>query len=152
GKMQFCTGLRNTEKLRFRPGTAEIWGCDHGSDWFGRTYGDKEGNQPITDLNPPEELNHLVEGAFYGHPFLVGNRVPRPEFADREDINALAAKTTPPAWPFGAHWAPNGFTFLENDYFPQHQGDMFVAFHGSWNSQTRRGYCMERVLFDNATG
>src|SRR4051794_26498079 len=33
----FVTGVRNVEKLRFRPGTTEIWGFDHGSDNFGKT-------------------------------------------------------------------------------------------------------------------
>jgi glucose/arabinose dehydrogenase len=151
-KRVFATGIRNTEKIRFRPGTQEIWGCDHGSDWFGRPYGDSERNQPITDLNPPEELNHYVEGGFYGHPYLTGNRVPRPEFAGRKDLHELAAKTTPPAWCFPAHWAPNGHTFLSTDHFPGHKGDLFVAFHGSWNASRRSGYCIERVLFDEMTG
>ena len=35
-KKLFCTGIRNTEKLLYRPGTKELWGCDHGSDNFGR--------------------------------------------------------------------------------------------------------------------
>jgi glucose/arabinose dehydrogenase len=148
----FASGIRNTEKLRLRPGTSEVWGVDHGSDHFGRTYGESEGRQPITDLNPPEELNHYVEGGFYGHPYLTGNRVPRPEFADRKDIIDLAERTIPPAWSFGAHWAGNGFTFLESEYFPGHKGDLFVAFHGSWNSSVPVGYCVERVLFDEVTG
>ena len=151
-KSVFATGIRNTEKLRHRPGTDEIWGVDHGSDWFGKTFGDEKGNQPITDLNPPEELNHYVEGGFYGHPYLVGNRVPRPEFHDRPDLHELAAKTIPPAWSFPAHWAGNGFTFLEKDHFPDHQGDLFVAFHGSWNAIRKVGYRVERVLFDEMTG
>ena len=77
-KRVFCTGIRNTEKLRFRPGTTEIWGFDHGSDNFGGTYGEQMGkNQPITDLNPPEEFNRYVQDGFYGHPFIMGNGVPR---------------------------------------------------------------------------
>jgi glucose/arabinose dehydrogenase len=151
-RQEFCSGIRNTEKLQFRPGTAEIWGCDHGSDNFGQLYGEGRGRQPITDLNPPEELNHYVQGGFYGHPYFGGNRVPRPEHKDRPDIIDLASKTIPPAVSLGAHWAPNGFTFLKKEYFPDHQGDMFIAFHGSWNSSVRSGYCVQRVLFDDVTG
>ncbi|POA60322.1 hypothetical protein, partial [Pseudomonas sp. GW531-T4] len=66
----WVTGIRNTEKLRYRPGTSELYGADHGSDWFGAKFGDKEGRQPITDQNPPCEFNYYVEGGFYGHPFL----------------------------------------------------------------------------------
>lgn len=153
----FASGIRNTEKLRFRPKpdgsmTIEIWGADHGSDWFGATYGDKPGDQPITDLLPPDELNHYVEGGFYGHPYIAGNRIPRPEYIDRDDIHELAGKTIPPEWNYGAHWAANGFTFVGKDYFPNMRGDLVQAFHGSWNSTARVGYCVARVIFDPMTG
>lgn len=158
-KTLFASGIRNTEKLRLRPGTTEVWGIDHGSDWFGRPLGDTQGNQPITDLNPPDELNLYVEGGFYGHPFIVGDRIPRYEYRDREDIHDLAARTIPPQWKFGAHWAGNGFCFIDPDLnaatgaFPaDHGGDLFAAFHGSWNSTRPVGYCIARILFDPHTG
>lgn len=151
-KRTFVTGIRNTEKIRFRPGTKEIWGMDHGSDWYGKPLGDDKGKQPITNMLPPEELNHYVEGGFYGHPFLLGDRIPRIEFMKRDDIIELAAKTIVPEYNFGAHWAGNGFTFLTKEHFPDHAGDMFIAFHGSWNSEQRVGYRVERCLFDKVTG
>ncbi len=153
----FATGIRNTETLRYRithtgERTSEIWGADHGSDWLGRAYGDTQGDQPITDVLPPDELNHYVEGGFYGHPYLVGKRIVRPEFADREDLHELAGRTIIPAWDYGAHWAANGFTFISKETFPGHRGDLFQAFHGSWNSSRRVGYCVARVMFDPMTG
>lgn len=149
----FASGLRNTEKLRLRPGTQEVWGSDHGSDNFGMQLGEKAGVQPITDYNPPDELNHYVSGGFYGHPFVVGYRVPRLEFQKREDIVELAAKTIPPSWAFGAHWAINGFTFLtQSKLGPDHAGDLLAAAHGSWNRTEPAGYRIERVLFDKVTG
>lgn len=151
---QFASGLRNTEKLRLRPGTDEVWGCDHGSDNWGAAFGDQPGtNQPFTDLNPPDELNHYELGKFYGHPFIMGNRVPRMEYKDRKDLVELAAKTVPPAWSLGAHWATNGFCFLEKSGFGEdHRGDALVACHGSWNSVKKVGYRVERILFDDVTG
>lgn len=153
-KRVFCTGIRNTEKLRFRPDTTEIWGFDHGSDNFGQRYGERTGqDQPITDLNPPEEFNHYVEGAFYGHPFITGTGVPRPEFANRPDIIALADKTTEPDWLVHAHWAVLGFTFITSDYFgPEFKGDVFFCSHGSWNSVHPVGACVQRLMFDRVTG
>jgi glucose/arabinose dehydrogenase len=151
GKQLFVSGIRNTEKLVIRPGTDEVWGMDHGSDWFGRPLEgrDSPNGQPITDLNPPDEMNHYVQGGFYGHPFLVGNRVPRYEYMDRRDIVALAARTIPPAWATGVHWAPNAMTFYTGTQFPpHHHTDAFVAYHGSWNREHRAGYCVTRVLFD----
>ena len=150
-KKLFASGLRNTEKLVVRPGTDEIWGMDHGSDRFGQPLERREpkAGQPITDLNPPDEMNHYVQGGFYGHPFVVGNRLPRYEYMDRPDIVKLAAKTIPPAWATGAHWAPNAMTFYSGSQFPAAvRGDAFVAYHGSWNRSTRAGYCVTRVLFD----
>jgi glucose/arabinose dehydrogenase len=153
-KRVFASGVRNNEKLRLRPGTREIWGFDNGSDNFGKLYGDLLAkDQPITDLNPPEELNHYVQDGFYGHPYLSGNRLPRPEFADRKDLHALADATIAPGWNLHAHWACLGFTFLDTDYFsPDHHGDIFVAAHGSWNSIKLVGACIERVMFDKVTG
>ena len=157
GKSLFASGLRNTEKLRLRPGTTEIWGLDHGSDDFGQPIGDKPGSdQPITDLNPPDEFNKYVQDGFYGHPFITGTRVPRYEYQDRKDIHDLAAKTTPPEWAIGAHWATNGFCFIDpalNDKtkaLPADcSGDAFIACHGSWNSSAPVGYCIARIRFDH---
>jgi glucose/arabinose dehydrogenase len=154
-RREFASGIRNTEKLRFRPGTTEIWGFDHGSDNFGQPYGERTGqNQPITDLNPNEEFNHYVEGAFYGHPYIMGNGVPRPDTAKLPGINIvdLAAKTTAPEWLVHAHWAVLGFTFIEKDYFPGTQGDCFFASHGSWNSVKPVGAVIQRIMFDQVTG
>lgn len=147
----FCSGLRNTEKLVVRPGTDEIWGMDHGSDRFGR-YVESQADvgQPITDLNPPDEMNHYQERRFYGHPFIVGNRIVRYEFLDRrEEMARLAAETTTPEWCTGAHWAPNAMTFYSGDAIPGARGDAFVAYHGSWNRSSRAGYCITRVLFED---
>ncbi len=150
-KRYYCGGLRNTEKLVNRPGTDEIWGMDHGSDWFGKVMEKKEDvGQPITDLNPPCEMNKYVEGAFYGHPYITGTRVPRYEYMDRPDIAAWAAKTSIPEWLTGAHHAPNAMCFYDGKMFPEEfRGDAFVAYHGSWNRSTKGGYAVTRVLFEN---
>lgn len=149
-KQLYCDGLRNTEKLVIRPGTDEIWGMDHGSDWFGRKLEEEaDEGQPITDLNPPGEMNHYVKGGFYGHPYITGNRAPRYEYMFRSDIIEWAAKTIPPAWATGAHWAPNAMTFYTGNQFPSEvRGDAFVAFHGSWNRSEKAGYQVARVLFE----
>jgi len=153
GKTEFVSGIRNTEKLLLRPGTDEIWGADHGSDWMGGPLGDKKGMQPITNNNPPCEFNYYKAGGFYGHPFITGTGMPRLEFRDAPDLIDIAAKTTLPEWNLGAHWAPNGFTFLAKDYFGKdHVGDALIACHGSWNSTKPVGYRVERICFDKVSG
>lgn len=152
-KQLFCWGIRNTEKLRYQPGTTSVWGFDHGSDWYGKLYGDQEGRQPITDDMPPEQLHHYVQGGFYGHPYFVWAKVPRAEYAGRKDLVQLAEKMVLPEYSFGAHWAPNGWTFYTGTGFPKdYVGDIFIAFHGSWNRSQRAGYRVEHVFFDKLTG
>lgn len=153
GKKLFASGLRNTEKLRLRPGTSDVYGCDHGSDWFGRKLGESRGKQPVTDRNPPCEFNRYVQDGFYGHPFVVGDKLPRIEYQDRPDIIDLAARAIAPEWEFGAHWAPNGFCFISKDHFgAERKGDAVVSFHGSWNSSSPVGYRVQLVQFDQWTG
>ncbi len=95
-------------------------------------------------------MNKYVEGGFYGHPFIVGNRVPRYEYMKRPDIVELAAKTIVPEWCTGAHWAPNAMMFYTGSQFPPEiKGDAFVAYHGSWNRSVKAGYQVTRVLFEN---
>ncbi len=162
-KRAFCGGLRNTEKLRLRPGTDELWGMDHGSDNFGKKLGEGEKGQPVTDFYPPEEINHYESGKFYGHPFIAGNRVPRYEYMDKQDILDIAARTTVPELCMPAHWAGNGFTFLDPTVVEataakpgampaDHAGDMIACYHGSWNRTVPDGYCVVRVLWDKEEG
>jgi glucose/arabinose dehydrogenase len=146
-----ASGLRNTEKLRLRPGTAEVWGADHGSDNYGKYLGENGANQPVTDVTPPCEFNHYVQDGFYGHPFVMGNKIPREEYSKRPDILELVTKTIVPAWPLGAHWAPNGWTFLTKNGVAS-PGDALIACHGSWNSSKKVGYRVERIMFDRVTG
>ena len=150
-KTLFASGIRNTEKLRLRPGTAEIWGCDHGSDNYGKLLGETPGNQPFTDHIPPDEFNYYQEGGFYGHPFIVGDGLPRLEFKGRSNFVELASSAISPAWLFGAHWAPNGWNFMQSDALG-FRGDAIIACHGSWNSTKLVGYRIERVIFDPLTG
>jgi glucose/arabinose dehydrogenase len=149
----WCSGVRNTEKLQLRPGTDELWGCDHGSDNFGSNFKEAAGtNQPVTNNYPPDEFNHYVKDGFYGHPFIVGAGLPRPEYASRPDILAIAANTIDPAWLVGPHYANNGWTFVTKDSGVAHKGDVLIACHGSWNATTKEGYRIQKVLFDQQTG
>ena len=147
-KTQFVGGIRNTEKLRFRPGTDEVWGCDHGSDNFGYLLGDKKGDQPITDHIPGEEINHYEAGKFYGHPFVVDANLIRPEFANLPDIKKIQAGSTPPAYMLPAHFADNGWNWLIKDTGFGKKGDMIISSHGSWDSTVKVGYCVSILNFD----
>jgi glucose/arabinose dehydrogenase len=150
-KKLFATGIRNTEKFAIRPGTEEIWGVDHDVDELGSPVEgkDKKFGQPITDHNPPGELNRYVEGGFYGHPFIVGKNLPNLSFLEQTNLAALASKAIVPEWTMAAHCAGNGMMFYDGDQIPNAKGDAFVAMHGSWNATKKTGYCLSRILFEN---
>ena len=152
-KKLFASGLRNTEKFAVRPGTDEIWGVDHDIDMLGWQLegadGDRKYGQPITDHNPPAELNHYVAGGFYGHPWIVGKNQPNPNFLNHPKLIEYASKATIPEWLMPAHCAANALTFYTGDKIPNGHGDAFVAQKGGWNATAKVGYCLSRILFED---
>lgn len=149
-KKLFASGLRNTEKLVVRPGTDEIWGVDHDIDLMAaKLEGDKKFGQPITDHNPPAELNRYVEGGFYGHPWIVGKNQPNLNLIGEPRLVEYAGMSTIPEWLMPAHCSANSLTFYSGDKIPQAHGDIFVAQKGGWNATAKVGYCLARILFEN---
>lgn len=149
-KKLFCSGVRNTEKFAIRPGTDEIWGVDHDIDTMGaKIETDPKYGQPITDHNPPAELNHYIQGGFYGHPWIVGKNQPNLMFLNNPDLLKYARMTIIPEWTMAAHCSGNGMIFYSGDKIPNGYGDAFVAMRGSWNATQKVGYCLSRILFEN---
>ncbi len=149
-KRLFATGVRNTEKFAVRPGTSELWGVDHDIDNMAAKFeGDRKFGQPITDHNPPAELNHYVEGGFYGHPWLVGKNQPNLEFLTEPRLMEYAQKARVPAWLLPAHSSANSLTFYSGSRIPGARGDAFVAQKGGWNATEKVGYCLSRIHFED---
>ena len=130
----FATGLRNAVFMALNPVNNDIWVTEMGRDNLG-------------DDLPPEEINVLKEGKFYGWPYCWGNRNPD------KDLNPQGTKfdcTTSenPHITFQAHSAPLGLAFLGSD--------LLVAYHGSWNRSIPTGYKVVRftngVASDFITG
>jgi len=132
---------------------------------LGERPGEGGTGQPFSEKYPPDEINVYVEAGHYGHPFLVGDRVPRPEFAAKSDLVTWAAKTSVPAYSLTAHAGAGGFCFLDPAVVERlasrsgvlpvelnagagRAADMIVACHGSWSTTEPAGYSLERVLFD----
>jgi putative membrane-bound dehydrogenase-like protein len=132
GEKIFAKGLRNSVGLTWHPQTQELWAADNGRDMLG-------------DDLPPEEINIIKEGGHYGWPYCYGDQKPNPEFKDRVDF---CKKTIPPVISLQAHSAPLGLTFYTGNQFPEeYQGNLFVAFHGSWNRTVPTGYKVIRIKF-----
>jgi len=125
----YARGLRNSVGLAWHPVTDELWATDNGRDWLG-------------DNLPPDEVNIIKEGKDYGWPYCYGDRIPDPDFNDPEKCKDTIA----PVVELQAHSAPLGLTFYDGNMFPpQYKGDLFIAYHGSWNRSVPTGYKVVRV-------
>ena len=134
GGRVFAKGLRNAVGLAVHPTTGELWASTH----------ERDNLKPEHENLPPEEIDILRDGGDYGFPYCWGNRRPNPEF---EKESARCASTIPPALEMQAHSAPLGMSFLNRaTVFPRdYQGDLLLAFHGSWNRTTPTGAKVVRV-------
>jgi glucose/arabinose dehydrogenase len=138
GRKVYAWGIRNAVGIAFRPGTDELWMSTNERDEIGE------------DL-PPDYISSVRPGGFYGWPwFYIGNHVdPRhkgkhPELADKVIVPDVLVE---------AHSATLSLCFYTGDQFPaEYKGDIFAAFHGSWNRKKRTGYKIVRVPFDHSTG
>jgi glucose/arabinose dehydrogenase len=134
----YAWGIRNAVGIAFRAGTSELWMSTNERDEIGE------------DL-PPDYISSVRPGGFYGWPwFYIGNhqdphhKGKHPELADKVIVPDVLVQ---------AHSATLNLCFYTGDQFPaQYRGDIFAAFHGSWNRMKRTGYKVVRVPFDHATG
>ena len=134
----FAWGIRNAVGIAFRLGTNELWMSTNERDELGE------------DL-PPDYISSVRLGGFYGWPwFYIGNHSdPRHKGKHPE----LAGKVIVPDVLVQAHSASLNLCFYTGDQFPsEYKGDIFAAFHGSWNRMKRTGYKVVRVPFDKSTG
>src|SRR6266478_4830054 len=134
----YAWGIRNAVGIAFRPGSNELWMSTNERDEIGE------------DL-PPDYISSVRLGGFYGWPwFYIGNH-PDPHHKGKHP--ELTDKVIIPDVLVQAHSASLNLCFYTGDQFPsEYQGDIFAAFHGSWNRMKRTGYKVVRVPFDHATG
>lgn len=139
GETRFATGLRNAVGLAVHPVTGEIWATNNDRDRLG-------------DDRPPDRVNALREGGWYGWPICYLPDTPNPEYQAQA---ARCADAIGPAVELPAHTAPLGLAFYTGAQFPDvYRGDLFVALHGSWDRSFPIGYKVVRVPMDGgrATG
>jgi glucose/arabinose dehydrogenase len=138
GQKVSAWGIRNAVGIAFRPGTNELWMSTNERDEIGE------------DL-PPDYISSVKPGGFYGWPwFYIGNH-PDPRHKGKHP--ELAERVIVPDVLVEAHSATLNLCFYTGDQFPsEYKGDIFAAFHGSWNRMKRTGYKVVRVPFDHSTG
>ncbi len=136
----YATGLRNCVGMGVYAPTGDLLCAVNERDALG-------------DRLPPDYLTRVVKGGFYGWPwyYIGANEDPRLQ-GKRPD---LKNKVTVPDVLLPAHSAPLGMAPYvvapgARHAFPnEYKGDVFLALHGSWNSATRSGSKVVRVLMKN---
>ena len=126
----YARGLRNATGFDWAPWDGALYAADISRDLLGDEY-------------PVDELNLIVEGGFYGWPYVN-------DFGDVDpDLGAqLPANVSPidPILGIPAHTTPLGLHFLRHpelvETFPR---SALVALHGSWNRSELDGYRLERI-------
>jgi glucose/arabinose dehydrogenase len=124
GAEVYATGLRNSVGFDWAPWDGALYATDNGRDLLGDDF-------------PPDELNRIEQGHFYGWPYVNGSGVPDPDFGGQYQGDV---PPTDPAHAFRPHNAPLGIHFLRNARAPGHGHTALVALHGSWNRSTPDGY------------
>ena len=135
GERVFAGGLRNAVGLALHPDSGALWATNNGRDMMG-------------DDLPPETIEVLEEGSDHGWPRCHSGRIEDPEYG----YPGACDDVTPPLVEMQAHSAPLGLAFYTGDAFPtEYQGDLFIAFHGSWNRSVPTGYKVVRLPLDGET-
>lgn len=134
GESIYAKGLRNAVGLAIHPETGQLWATNNGRDLMG-------------DDLPPDTIHILEEGVDYGWPRCHGGTVVDPGFGGPGACDGVV----PALIDLQAHSAPLGLVFYTGDQFPaEYQGDLFVAYHGSWNRSVPTGYKVVRIPLDGS--
>ncbi len=131
-KAVFATGIRNPVGIAIDPATGDLWTSVNERDGLGN------------DL-VPDFITSVAPGAFYGWPYFYIGPNPDPRHAKDPHLD-LADTVSVPDVLVQSHSATLNLVFYEGDQFPdKYHGDIFAAFHGSWNREPLTGYKVVRV-------
>jgi glucose/arabinose dehydrogenase len=138
----WAEGLRNSVDFLFLP-DGRLWANHNGSDGLG------------DDLPPEEIVIDVQPGQHYGWPSCYtptlgvvppGTNEVRDQRAPMVEPLGSCANAVPALFTDLAHQAPLGMTRYDADHFPAaYRGNLFVAYHGSWNSAVPRDCKVQMV-------
>ncbi len=135
----FATGIRNGVGLAVDQKTGELWTSTNERDGLG-------------DDLVPDYITRVKEGGYYGWPwYYLGNHEDprhageRPDLASRVIVPDVLLQAHSASLEMVFYTATNGAAAFPAEY----RGDVFVAFHGSWNRSSRTGYKVVRVRLNH---
>jgi glucose/arabinose dehydrogenase len=138
GKRLLATGLRNPVGLAFEPVTGGLWTTVNERDGLGQDV-------------PPDYLTRVVDGAFYGWPYVYFGTYVDPTW---QKLNPAAVKAAQerarvPDLALGAHSVPLGLHFYRGRDFPaRYRKGAFVARRGGGSRVEFLGFDVLFVPFD----
>ena len=131
----FATGIRNGVGLAVDEGTGELWTSTNERDALG-------------DDLVPDYITRVRAGGYYGWPwyYLGSHEDPRhagerPDLGGQAIVPDVLVQAHSASLEIVFYTATNGAAVFPAEY----RGDIFAAFHGSWNRSSRTGYKVVRV-------
>lgn len=144
GRRVFASGCRNAVGMTLHNG--RLWANNNGFDWQG-------------DNIPPEWIDVVKDGGFYGYPYAYAHGV-LVDFTVNGQYQALLPLTAKdsarvksmvqPSALIQAHSAPMGIDFANASFPQQFRNGAFMALRGSWNRTYATGFKIVYLDFDNA--
>jgi glucose/arabinose dehydrogenase len=120
GKRVYATGLRNPVGMDIEPDTGALW----------TTVNERDG---LGEETPPDYLTRVVDGAFYGWPYVYFGTYPDPTHERKNPDRVRDAQRTArvPDLALGPHTVPLGILFYRGEQFPErYRHGAFVARRG----------------------
>lgn len=133
GREIIAHGVRNTVGFDWHPETGELWFTDNGVDNLG-------------DDLPADELNRVTTpGEHFGFPHAHQGDILDVRFGQGHTLDEF----TKPEHKLVAHAGALGMRFYTGNMFPnEYKNQIFIAEHGSWVSEEKRGYRISLVRLD----
>ncbi|MDE1173124.1 MAG: PQQ-dependent sugar dehydrogenase [Parvibaculaceae bacterium] len=129
----YADGLRNAVGFDWDP-QGQLWAVVNGRDLLGDDF-------------PPDQLQRVEKGKFYGWPYRNGDNVPDPDFGNHQDPRL--ASYAAPWFALPPHGAALSIKFLTGANAPHgYEGKALVALHGSWNRTKKIGYEVVALSWD----
>lgn len=137
GKRLLATGLRNPVGLAFEPVTGGLWATVNERDGLGEDV-------------PPDYLTRVVDGAFYGWPYVYFGTYVDPVWQKRDPaaVKDAQQRARVPDLALGAHSVPLGLHFYRGASFPaRYRAGAFVARRGGGSRVELLGFDVLFVPF-----
>lgn len=143
GRRVFATGCRNAVGMTFHNG--KLWANNNGMDILG-------------DDVPPEWIDIVRDGGFYGYPYAYAHGVwvdftANGQYRSLLPLDAVdsakVASMVQPAALIQAHSAPMAIEFSNPSFPKKYRNGAFTALRGSWNRSKATGYKIVYLDFDD---